>query len=139
MNKDIFFVKEASGTKGRDGVFIRVFFKDVIYIEGDSDYVIVYAYIEGIIKSIRIHSTMYSMAELLGDAFMQISKKHIVSIVKIKRIEGWETVFMEGGKCLPVGGTYRKADFQKAVTIFTRTEVNTPSQTVRERRDVLQQ
>lgn len=87
---------------------VRVYLKDVLYVEGFKDYVKVYTIGNNMIKAL---ATMKSIEEKLpGNSFMRIHRSFIVSLDKIESIHN-STVKI-GKAIIPVTAQF-KEDFKK--------------------------
>lgn len=96
---DFFFVKA-------DKKLVKVRFRDILYIEGLKDYVIIRLE-EGRVITLQ---TMKSLEEKLpSDQFMRIHRSYIVSLEKINALVGNMVELTEKGKPkqLPIGKNYR--------------------------------
>lgn len=81
---------------------VKVFFKDILYIESLKDYVMVRTATEDLI----VHHNLQSFTELLPpEHFMRIHRSYTVSLDKIKALDGNQVVI--GGKHLPIGRNYQ--------------------------------
>lgn len=102
--KDFIFIK--GDTKNK---FIKVDYNDILYIEGLKNYVSVYTSSQRII-------TYQALRELETDLpkppFYRIHKSYIISLEKIKMIDG-NTVYINE-QSIPVGDTYKEG-FLKVV------------------------
>ena len=95
-NKDHVFLKV-------DKRMVKVKFDDIIFIESLKDYVCVKTHSEKLIN----HNNLVSIAELLPkDEFVRIHRSYIISLSKVKAIEG-NCVEIDG-KLLPIGRNYQK-------------------------------
>ena len=97
--EDYFFVKA-------DKKLIKVNFKDILYIEGLKDYVII-KMVEGRVITLQ---TMKSLEKKLPSSlFRRIHRSYIVNTEKIKAIVGNMVEIIEKGKTknIPVGKIYR--------------------------------
>ncbi len=97
--EDYFFVKA-------DKKLVKVNFKDILYIEGLKDYVII-KMVEGRVITLQ---TMKSLeAKLPSSLFRRIHRSYIVNTKKIKAIVGNMVEIIEKGqtKNIPVGKIYR--------------------------------
>lgn len=85
-----------------DKKMVKVFFKDILYIESLKDYVMVRTVNEDLI----IHHNMHSFTELLPEEhFIRIHRSYAVSLERIKAIDGNQVEI--GGKHLPIGRNYQ--------------------------------
>ncbi|MEL7160414.1 MAG: LytTR family DNA-binding domain-containing protein [Bacteroidota bacterium] len=97
---DFFFVKA-------DKKLVRVNLKDIVYIEGLKDYVIIRMPDDRVITL----QTMKSLDERLPDAhFQRIHRSYIVNLDRIEALHGNMVEVKEKGKItsLPVGKSYRE-------------------------------
>jgi DNA-binding LytR/AlgR family response regulator len=103
-NSDNFiFIK----TDGKNN-FEKVFFNDIIYIEGLKNYVIIYT--ES--KKIITYSSLKNIdSQLSHSNFVQIHKSFIVSISHIKKTDSY-SVFLQSTS-LPIGATFKSSFFEK--------------------------
>lgn len=100
-----FFVKTAYKME-------RVEFEDIRYIESMREYVSIHT--KG--RRFVVHHTMNNMEEKLPKPnFIRIHRSYIVAMNYIEAING-NTVHIEE-KVIPVGGSYRKAFFEKIKTL----------------------
>ncbi len=97
--KDFFFVKA-------DKKLVKIKYNEILYIEGLKDYVIIRME-QGRVVTLQ---TMKSLEEKLPeDKFKRIHRSYIVSIDKIKAVDGTSVDVIEKGqvKQLPIGKNYR--------------------------------
>ena len=81
---------------------VKVFFRDILYIESLKDYVMVRTINDDLI----VHHNLHSFNELLPeDNFIRIHRSYAVSLDKIKAIDGNQVEI--GGKHLPIGRNYQ--------------------------------
>jgi len=99
---DFIFIK--GDTKNK---FIKVNYDDILYIEGLKNYVSVYTATQRIItyQALRELET-----QLPKPPFYRVHKSYIISIEKIKMIDG-NTVFIND-EAIPVGETYKEEFFK---------------------------
>lgn len=96
---DFFFVKS-------DKKLIKTFYKDILYIEGLKDYVIIRTETGRIITL----QTMKSLeSKLPSDMFARIHRSYILNLDKIQALEGNMVEVTEKGqpKMIPIGKSYR--------------------------------
>ncbi len=94
--KDHIFVKA-------DYKLIKVFFNDILYIEGLSEYVIIHVPNKNIITL----QSLKNLEEILpSDRFLRIHKSYIVSLPKISAIVGNSVEI--AGKKITIGKSYRE-------------------------------
>jgi DNA-binding LytR/AlgR family response regulator len=97
--KEFFFVKA-------DKKLVKIKYDEILYIEGLKDYVIIRLE-QGRVVTLQ---TMKSLEEKLPeDKFKRIHRSYIVSIDKIKAVDGTSVDVFEKGqiKQLPIGKNYR--------------------------------
>lgn len=99
-SKDFFFVK--SGYK-----MMKVDFKDILYIEGLSEYIIIKTTSANIIT---LQSFKNIENILPAQDFIRIHKSYMVAVNKIESIEGQNLVVAK--KELPIGNKYRRHFFE---------------------------
>lgn len=100
VHKDYFFVK--SGYK-----MLKVNFKDILYIEGLSEYIIIKTTASNIITLQSFKNIEKILPE---NDFIRIHKSYLVAINKIESIEGQNLVIAK--KELPIGNKYKKRFFE---------------------------
>ncbi len=98
LQDEFFFVK--TEIKGR---ILKVQFKDIIYVEGLKNYLSIYTINERII----CYLSFKQLAEILPSSFARVHKSYIVSIDKIKAIDGNLILFYDCDTEVPLGETYR--------------------------------
>lgn len=85
-----------------DKKMVKVFLRDILYVESLKDYVMVRTTTEDLI----VHHNLHSFTELLPEEdFMRIHRSYAVSLEKIKAINGNQVEI--GGKHLPIGRNYQ--------------------------------
>ena len=97
---DYIFVKTES-----KGKMLKVNFKNIMYVEGLKNYVSIYTVNDRII-------TYMSIKELEGTLpsnFMRVHKSYIVSLDKIKAVDGNQILLYDIKAYVPLGETYRTA------------------------------
>ncbi len=98
-SEDFFFVKS-------DKKLVKVFYRDILYIEGLKDYVIIRTETGRVITL----QTMKSLEQKLPtDMFMRIHRSYILNTTKINALEGNMVEITEKGKpkLIPIGKNYR--------------------------------
>lgn len=98
---DFFYIQ----TEGK-GKLIKLFFKDLVYIESQKNYV-------SIVTADRKYLTYLTLTEIseqLPASFLRVSKSHIVNTVSIKQIEGTELI-LEGlpNLRIHIGAAYKES------------------------------
>jgi DNA-binding LytR/AlgR family response regulator len=102
MENDFIFVK--TETKGK---MIKVRFSEIMYIEGLKNYVSIYTPEERIVT----YSSFLQLEEMLPPNFMRIHKSYIVSLDKIKAVDGNQILLYTMKNYIPMGESYRPAFF----------------------------
>lgn len=100
VGNDFFFVKS-------DKKLMKVFYRDILYIEGLKDYVIIRTETGRVITL----QTMKSLEKKLPSSmFMRIHRSYIMNLQKIRAIEGNMVELIEKGqtKHIPIGKNYRE-------------------------------
>jgi DNA-binding LytR/AlgR family response regulator len=98
------FVKGES--KGR---MRKVAFDDIVYVEGLKNYVSIYTEQERIVTLLNIKDLQ---DRLPATQFMRVHKSYIVSLDKIKALDGNQILFRDGKAMAPLGDTYRRGFFE---------------------------
>jgi DNA-binding LytR/AlgR family response regulator len=100
---DYIFVK--TDNKGK---IVKVEFSDIIYVEGLKNYLSIYTREERIVTLLN----MKDLEERLPPKyFMRVHKSYIVSLDKIKAVDGNQIVIKDTKTYVPLGDTYRNAFF----------------------------
>ncbi len=87
-----------------DKRMVKVMLDEIIYIESLKDYVRIKTETESLIN----HNNLVSISEYLPeDQFVRIHRSYIISLDKVKAIEG--NCVEIGGKLLPIGRNYQKS------------------------------
>ena len=102
--EDYFFVKA-------DRKFFKVWFKDILFVEGLKDYVILYTEEQKIMTAMNI-KTIHD--QLPRDIFARVSKSFIINVKKINSFDN-NTIFI-GQSEIPIGNAYRSYFFDEFVT-----------------------
>jgi len=90
-----------------DRKFFKIFFKDILYIEGLKDYVIIYTADNKIITSMNVKTIA---AQLPASIFARVSKSYIVNVVHITAFDN-ELIYIQHHE-IPLGQSF-KDDFLK--------------------------
>ena len=101
VSEDYFFVKS-------DKKLRKVFYRDILYIEGLKDYVIIRCEVGRVITL----QTMKSLeARLPSKMFKRIHRSYILNLMKIQALEGNMVELIEKGqpKMIPIGKNYRES------------------------------
>jgi len=104
IGDDYFFVKA-------DRKIIKILFRQICFIEGLKDYVVMQTEDQKILTAMNI-KTIYD--QLPKQIFVRISKSYIININQIDSIDN-NTVYM-GKNEIPIGNTYREYFFDEFVT-----------------------
>ena len=102
MEQDYLFVK--TETKGK---MIKVKFSEIMYIEGLKNYVSIYTPEERIVT----YSSFLQLEEMLPATFMRVHKSYIVSLDKIKAVDGNQILLYAMKNYIPMGESYRSTFF----------------------------
>ncbi|BDD04009.1 LytR/AlgR family response regulator transcription factor [Aureibacter tunicatorum] len=103
VTEEYFFVK----TDGKNK-FVKIFLKDILFVEGLKNYVSIQLKDEKIIT----YSSLKSFYESLpSQGFIQVHKSFIASIKNISKIDN-DLIWIDEHE-LPLGNTYKKAFFEK--------------------------
>jgi DNA-binding LytR/AlgR family response regulator len=110
-NSDEIFIK-------KNGVFLRLTFNDILFVEALENYVIVTTFKE----KFTIHFTMKAiLAKLPPQKFKRVHRSFIVNINTIKGIEETNVIVEveEGKKLIPIGKSY-KEKLMSDINLMTR-------------------
>lgn len=102
QNVDYIFIK--GDTKNK---FIKVDYREILYIEGLKNYVSVYTSTQRIVT---YQSLRELEVELPKPPFYRVHKSYIISIEKIKMVDG-NTLYI-GEQAIPIGDTYKDEFFK---------------------------
>jgi len=102
--EDYFFVKA-------DRKFFKVWFKDILFVEGLKDYVILHTEEQKIMTAMNI-KTIHD--QIPRDIFARVSKSFIINVKKINSFDN-NTIFI-GQSEIPIGNAYRSYFFDEFVT-----------------------
>lgn len=91
-----------------DRRFHKVFFKDISYIEGLKDYVIIYIGEEKLVTAMNLKNIHSKLPE---ETFFRVGKSYLVNNDKITSFD-MHTIYL-GDREIPLGETYRDAFFNK--------------------------
>ncbi|QNK62328.1 response regulator transcription factor [Pedobacter sp. PAMC26386] len=92
------------------GKILKVAFKDINYIEGLKNYVSIFTDTERIIALLNIKD----LEEILPESdFMRVHKSYIISVEKIKAIEGNQIILKNSTEKIPLGETYKPRFFER--------------------------
>ena len=96
VEKEYFFVKDSDA-------LIKIYFNDILYIEGLKDYVKI---IRKELKTIVTLSTMKNMEDVLPNQFKRVHRSYIINTSKINAISGY-SIQVES-VVIPVGKSYKE-------------------------------
>jgi len=100
IGDDFIFIKA-------DRRFFKIYFKDILYIEGLKDYVIIYTTDSKIITYMNVKTIA---AQLPSNLFARVSKSYIVNVMHISSFDN-ELVYIQNNE-IPLGQSF-KEDFLK--------------------------
>ncbi|RNA63479.1 DNA-binding response regulator [Chryseobacterium nematophagum] len=89
----------------------KVYFNDILFIEGLKDYVVIHTENQKVITAMNI-KTIYE--KLPQDIFVRVSKSYIINSKRIDALDN-NTVYMEKNE-IPIGNMYRDYFFSEFVT-----------------------
>ncbi len=101
---NFFFVKA-------DRRIFKVYFNDILFIQGLKDYVVMHSENQKVITAMNI-KTIYD--QLPKDMFVRVSKSYIINVKHIGSVDN-NTVYI-GTNEIPIGGIYRDFFFDQFVT-----------------------
>ncbi len=93
-----------------DRKYIRLFFKDIKYIKGMKDYVMIYAGTQRFMTAMNIKTIF---AQLPQHIFARVSKSHLININYIDAID--LDLIQLAGEEIPLGRTYKEEFIKKFV------------------------
>jgi Response regulator of the LytR/AlgR family len=102
--EDYFFIKA-------DRKIFKIFFDDILFIEGLKDYVVVHTQNQKLITAMNI-KTIYD--QLPKNSFVRVSKSYVINSKHIESVDN-NTVYI-GENEIPIGNTYRDFFFSEFVT-----------------------
>ena len=92
------------------GKFIKINYKDIEYIEGLKNYVSIY---HNSIRTVALLNIRDLENKLADAGFLRIHKSYIISIDKVRLIDGNQLKLINNDKYIPIGDSYRQVVFQK--------------------------
>jgi DNA-binding LytR/AlgR family response regulator len=101
---DYFFVKA-------DRKIFKIYFKDILFIEGLKDYVILHTAEQKIMTAMNV-KTIHE--QLPQNVFVRISKSYVINVEKIESFDN-NTIFIHKHE-IPIGNTYRNYFFDEFVS-----------------------
>ena len=104
ITDDHFFVKA-------DRKFFKIYFNDILFIEGLKDYVVMHTENQKVITAMNI-KTIHE--QLRKNIFVRVSKSYIINAKKIDSVDN-NTVYI-GKNEIPIGNIYRDSFFNEFVT-----------------------
>jgi len=100
IEEDFVFIKS-------DRKYFRIYFKEILYIEGLKDYVIIYTADQKIITAMNVKTICAQLPDIM---FARVSKSYIVNITQISSFDN-ELVYIQQHE-IPIGQGF-KDDFMK--------------------------
>jgi DNA-binding LytR/AlgR family response regulator len=104
VTDDYFFVKA-------DRKIFKVYFKDILFIEGLKDYVILHTAEQKIMTAMNVKTIHEQLPQTV---FVRISKSYIVNVQQIESFDN-NTIFIHKHE-IPIGNTYRNYFFDEFVS-----------------------
>ena len=101
---EYFFIKA-------DRKFFKIYFKDILFIEGLKDYVVIYTQDQKLITAMNI-KTIHD--QLPKNIFVRVSKSYIINVQHIVSFDN-NAVFIQNHE-VPIGSAYRSYFFDEFVT-----------------------
>lgn len=89
-----------------DRKYIKIFFKEILYIEGLKDYVVIQTESKKVLTAMNIKTINLQLPETI---FTRISKSFIVNIGHITSVDN-HSVYIKGEE-IPIGNSFREAFF----------------------------
>jgi DNA-binding LytR/AlgR family response regulator len=93
-----------------DRKFFKIWFKDILYIEGLKDYVIIYTTDNKIITSMNVKTIA---AQLPASIFVRVSKSYIIHVFHISSCDS-EMVYIQNNE-IPLGQSFRDDFFRQFI------------------------
>ena len=90
--------------------YVRIFLKDVLYIQGMKDYVMLFTKTDKVMTAMNV-KTIYD--QLPQDVFARISKSHIINVNYIDQVE--QECIQIADNTLPLGKSYKEAFITKFI------------------------
>lgn len=91
--------------------YIKVNSVDVIYIQSDMDYTMLYLVDKKLLSS---ETLLYWDQKLEGNQFMRVHKSYLINTSRIEKIAG-NQVYLKGDKVVPIGRAYKEDFLTKVV------------------------
>lgn len=91
------------------GKMVKVDFQDIIYIEGMKNYLSINTSEESVVTLLNIKDLE---ERLPAKNFMRVHKSYIISLNKIRALDGNQILFKDIKAYVPLGETYRNAFFE---------------------------
>jgi DNA-binding LytR/AlgR family response regulator len=104
ITEDYFFIKA-------DRKIIRIYFNDILFIEGLKDYVVMHTESQKVITAMNIKTIHEQLPKTM---FVRVSKSYIINAKKIDSVDN-NTVYI-GKNEIPIGNIYRDFFFNEFVT-----------------------
>lgn len=104
-DQEYWFVK----TEGK-GRLVRVAFKDIMYVEGHKNYVL----IQTLTEQVRTLLTLKDVeAQLLPPRFLRVHKSYLMAMDKLRAVDGAQLLLTGTQGYVPLGETYRAGFFEQ--------------------------
>ena len=87
-----------------DRKYVKLFFKDIKYIKGLKDYVMIHTNVKKYATAMNVKTIL---SQLPHDIFARVSKSYLVNINRIQSIEV-DSIYVEGEE-IPLGMSYKEA------------------------------
>ncbi len=93
-----------------DRKFFKIYFKDILYIEGLKDYVVIYTNDKKIITSMNVKTIA---AQLPPAIFARVSKSYIVNTLHISSLDS-ELIYIQNNE-IPLGQNFKESFLQQYI------------------------
>ncbi len=103
IEEDYVFIKS-------DRRFVKIFFKDILYIEGLKDYVVIQTESKKILTAMNVKTIFGQLPEKL---FTRVSKSYIVNIHQITSADAHSVYIKE--EEISIGNNFKEAFFEKVI------------------------
>lgn len=103
VENDYIFIKS-------DRKFIKIYFSDILFIEGLKDYVVIHTAERKVITLITLKNIQSRLPE---NIFVRVSKSYIVNVKHVSSLDNNDVII--GKHEIPIGGTYRNSLFERFI------------------------
>ncbi len=93
-----------------DRKYVKLFFKDIKYIKGLKDYVMIHTDVKKYATAMNVKTIL---AQLPSDIYARVSKSYIININRIQSIEV-DSIYVDGEE-IPLGMSYKEAFLREYV------------------------